>query len=112
MTQVVMTKQVRSRRRRSRRARARKIGLNLLGLLVALVTLFPIFYMLSTSFKPSSEIETLNPHLLPSHPTLGNFSAVMSGQASGFGGEASLRSIASGNETGLASNSLMTASPV
>jgi N,N'-diacetylchitobiose transport system permease protein len=84
MTQVVMTKQVRSRRRRSRRARARKIGLNLLGLLVALVTLFPIFYMLSTSFKPSSEIETLNPHLLPSHPTLGNYRAVLDGTAAGL----------------------------
>jgi N,N'-diacetylchitobiose transport system permease protein len=79
-----MTKQVRSRRRRSRRARARKIGLNLLGLLVALVTLFPIFYMLSTSFKPSSEIETLNPHLLPSHPTLGNYRAVLDGTAAGL----------------------------
>ena len=28
---------------------------------------------------------SLTPHLLPAHPTLGNFSAVMSGQASGIG---------------------------
>jgi N,N'-diacetylchitobiose transport system permease protein len=41
--------------------------------------------MISTAFKPSQEIYSLTPHLLPAHPTLGNFSAVMSGQASGIG---------------------------
>jgi ABC-type glycerol-3-phosphate transport system permease component len=65
--------------------RTRKIGLNGLGLLVALVTLFPIFWMVSTAFKPSQEIYSLTPSLLPSHPTLGNFSQVISGQASGIG---------------------------
>jgi N,N'-diacetylchitobiose transport system permease protein len=84
VTQLAISKQVRSPRRRSRRALARKIGLNLLGLLVALVTLFPIFYMVSTSFKSSSEIETLTPHLLPSHPTLGNYRAVLDGSAAGI----------------------------
>ena len=84
MTQLAITKKARSPRRRSGRVRARKIGLNLLGLLVALVTLFPIFYMVSTSFKPSSEIETLTPHLLPSHPTLANYRSVLNGQAAGI----------------------------
>jgi N,N'-diacetylchitobiose transport system permease protein len=65
--------------------RARKIGLNALGVLVALVTLFPIFWMVSTAFKPSQEIYSLTPSLLPTHPTLGNFSQVISGQASGIG---------------------------
>jgi ABC-type glycerol-3-phosphate transport system permease component len=55
------------------------------GLLVALLTLFPIFWMISTAFKPSQEIYSLTPHLLPAHPTLGNFSQVMSGRASGIG---------------------------
>jgi ABC-type glycerol-3-phosphate transport system permease component len=59
--------------------------LNGTGLLVALLTLFPIFWMISTAFKPSQEIYSLTPHLLPAHPTLGNFSQVMSGQASGIG---------------------------
>jgi len=59
--------------------------LNASGLLVALLTLFPIFWMISTAFKPSQEIYSLTPHLLPAHPTLGNFSQVMSGQASGIG---------------------------
>ena len=65
--------------------RARKIGLNALGVLVALVTLFPIFWMVSTAFKPSQEIYSLTPSLLPSHPTFGNFTQVISGQASGIG---------------------------
>jgi ABC-type glycerol-3-phosphate transport system permease component len=64
---------------------ARKIGVNGLGVLVALVTLFPIFWMVSTAFKPSQEIYSLTPSLLPAHPTLGNFSQVISGQASGIG---------------------------
>jgi N,N'-diacetylchitobiose transport system permease protein len=65
--------------------RVRKIGLNGLGVLIALVTLFPIFWMVSTAFKPSQEIYSLSPSLLPAHPTLGNFSQVVSGQASGIG---------------------------
>jgi N,N'-diacetylchitobiose transport system permease protein len=69
-----------------RKARqARKIGLNGLGVLVALVTLFPIFWMVSTAFKPSQEIYSLTPSLLPAHPTFGNFTQVISGQASGIG---------------------------
>ena len=54
-------------------------------MLVALVTLFPIAWMVSTAFKPSQEIFSLTPHLTPVHPTLGNFSSVISGQASGIG---------------------------
>ena len=54
-------------------------------MLVALVTLFPIAWMVSTAFKPSQEIFSLTPHLTPVHPTLGNFYQVISGQASGIG---------------------------
>ena len=73
-------------RTRARTARkTKRFGLNTLGVLVALLTLFPIFWMVSTAFKSSQEIYSLTPRLLPSHPTLGNFSAVMSGQASGIG---------------------------
>jgi N,N'-diacetylchitobiose transport system permease protein len=86
VTPLALTRPGRSYRRpaRGRKLRARRIGLNLLGLVVALITLFPIFYMVSTSFKPSSEIETLNPHLLPSHPTLANYRAVLNGSAAGI----------------------------
>jgi N,N'-diacetylchitobiose transport system permease protein len=65
--------------------RTKQISLNGFGLLIALVTLFPIFWMVSTAFKPSQEIYSLTPSLLPTHPTFGNFSQVISGQASGIG---------------------------
>jgi N,N'-diacetylchitobiose transport system permease protein len=71
----------RGRARTARRLRA--AGVNGLGVLVALVTLFPIFWMISTAFKPTQEIFSLTPHLLPTHPTLGNFRQVISGQAAG-----------------------------
>jgi N,N'-diacetylchitobiose transport system permease protein len=64
--------------------RARRVGLNLLGLLVALVTLFPILYMVSTAFKPATEIYSLTPHLVPAHPTLGNFRRVLNGSVIGY----------------------------
>ena len=73
--------------RTSRRAsrRTRKFALNGVGVIVALVTLFPIFWMVSTAFKPSGELFSLTPHPIPLHPTLGNFSNVMNGHAAGLG---------------------------
>jgi N,N'-diacetylchitobiose transport system permease protein len=65
--------------------RAKAVALNGTGVLVALVTVFPILWMAATAFKPSQEIYSLTPSLLPAHPTLGNFSAVISGQVSGIG---------------------------
>lgn len=62
---------------------AKSVSLNGLGLLIALVTLFPIFWMVSTAFKPSQEIYSLTPSLLPAHPTVGNFDQVISGQVTG-----------------------------
>jgi len=72
--------------RRARGARkARRIALNGAGVLVALLTLFPILWMVSTAFKPAQEIFSLTPHPLPEHPTLGNFRAVLNGGAAGSG---------------------------
>jgi N,N'-diacetylchitobiose transport system permease protein len=65
--------------------RSKTISLNGLALLIGLVTLFPIVWMVATAFKPSQEIYSLTPSLLPAHPTFGNFSTVISGQASGIG---------------------------
>jgi N,N'-diacetylchitobiose transport system permease protein len=65
--------------------RVKSFSVNGTGVLVALVTLFPIAWMVSTAFKPSHEIFSLTPALTPSHPTLHNFSEVVSGQASGIG---------------------------
>ena len=63
----------------------RKVAVNAAGLIVALLVLFPIFWMVSTAFKPATEIYSLTPHPLPAHPTLGNFNQVINGQAAGMG---------------------------
>jgi N,N'-diacetylchitobiose transport system permease protein len=72
-----------ARYRATRRAGA--AGRNGIALLIGLLTLFPIFWMVSTAFKPSQEIYSLTPSFLPAHPTLGNFSRVIGGQAAGIG---------------------------
>jgi N,N'-diacetylchitobiose transport system permease protein len=70
-------------RRRFGRA-SRKAALNLAGLLVALFALFPVLWMISTAFKPPSEILSLTPHPVPLHPTLANFRNVFSGSVIGM----------------------------
>ena len=59
--------------------RARRALLNLAGLLVALVTLFPVLWMISAAFKPPTELFSLTPHPIPLHPTLDNFRHVIDG---------------------------------
>ncbi|MGH3171597.1 MAG: carbohydrate ABC transporter permease [Trebonia sp.] len=64
--------------------KSRRVVLNVVAVIVALVTLFPIFYMISTSFKPPTEIFSLTPHLLPEHPTWANYIAVINGSVIGM----------------------------
>jgi len=64
--------------------RFRKVALNATGVAVAVVTLFPIFWMLSTAFKPATEIYSLTPRPLPSHPTWANFADVLNGSVIGM----------------------------
>jgi N,N'-diacetylchitobiose transport system permease protein len=61
----------------------RRSLLNLAGLLVALFALFPVLWMISTAFKPSTEIYSLTPHPIPLHPTLSNFRVVIDGSVIG-----------------------------
>lgn len=61
-------------RRRSRRTRARRWGVDALGILVFLVMIFPVYWMVSTAFKPGSDIFANTPVWFPTHPTLSNFS--------------------------------------
>ncbi|HXP54368.1 MAG TPA: carbohydrate ABC transporter permease, partial [Streptosporangiaceae bacterium] len=75
----------RSRPRRRATKKTKRFALNGIGVIVALVTLFPILWMISSAFKPTSELFSLTPHPVPLHPTLGNFSEVMSGKAGGLG---------------------------
>jgi N,N'-diacetylchitobiose transport system permease protein len=64
--------------------RSRTVTFNTLGVLVAVVTLFPIFWMLSTAFKPATEIYSLTPQPLPLHPTWANFRNVLDGSVIGM----------------------------
>jgi N,N'-diacetylchitobiose transport system permease protein len=69
---------------RVRTKRVRAFARNGVALVVALVTLFPIFWMLSTAFKPPTEIYSLTPHPLPAHPTWANFANVINGSVIGM----------------------------
>ena len=42
-------------------------------MLVFIVMVFPVFWMISTAFKPDDEIVSLNPTWVPLHPTLAHF---------------------------------------
>jgi ABC-type glycerol-3-phosphate transport system permease component len=57
----------------SRRRAARATALYAGAVLLLVVGAFPLFWMLSTSLKPSAEIFATPPRLVPAHPTLENF---------------------------------------
>jgi N,N'-diacetylchitobiose transport system permease protein len=63
-----------SRRRFRRRRVASRVGLNLVALLVFAVMVFPVYWMVSTAFKPAGDILTFSPKLFPTSATLENFS--------------------------------------
>jgi ABC-type glycerol-3-phosphate transport system permease component len=79
-----MTRRMTRRVTRRWTRKTRKAALNTVAVIVALVTLFPIFYMVSTSFKPPAEIFSLTPHLLPEHPTWSNYVQVINGSVIGI----------------------------
>jgi N,N'-diacetylchitobiose transport system permease protein len=53
--------------------KASRIGWNALGLLVFGVIAFPVFWMISTAFKPGVDIISYTPTWIPLHPTLLHF---------------------------------------
>ena len=53
--------------------RARRTGWNAVGIAVFVVSVFPVFWMISTAFKSDDEINALNPTWIPTHPTLQHF---------------------------------------
>ena len=59
--------------RRRRRRRAGKVAWNVVGLAVFAVMVFPVFWMVSTAFKPDVEITSLTPTWLTTSPTLDHF---------------------------------------
>jgi multiple sugar transport system permease protein len=63
-------------RRRQRRQRTRRIGRHLALLAWTGFIAFPIFWMISTSFKDSGEWVAWPPHWLPHQPTLYNYAQI------------------------------------
>ena len=57
-----------------RHKKLRRVGVNLLGVLVFLIVIFPVYWMVNTAFKPGNDILTLTPQFFPRNPTLINFS--------------------------------------
>ena len=55
------------------RRRLRGFGLNVLGVFVLLVMVFPVYWMVSTAFKQPFEILNFTPEFFPSPATLSNF---------------------------------------
>ena len=55
----------------------KRAGWNALGLAVFVVMVFPVFWMISTAFKPDEQIISLTPTWIPLHPTLGHFRAAL-----------------------------------
>jgi N,N'-diacetylchitobiose transport system permease protein len=62
------------RPRRSRRKLAGRIGANATALVVFAVMVFPVYWMVSTAFKPGKDILAYTPTWFPVHATLSNFS--------------------------------------
>jgi len=64
---------VRRKPKRTARRTARRVLLNLAGLVVFVVMIFPVYWMVVTAFKPGSEISSYTPKWIPDHPTLVHF---------------------------------------
>ena len=64
-------------RRRPRRRWVRRAGWNAVGLLLLVILVFPVYWMISTSFKPDAQINSLTPTWFPLHPTLSHYRAAM-----------------------------------
>jgi N,N'-diacetylchitobiose transport system permease protein len=63
--------------RRRSRSRARQTAWNVVGIAVFAVMVFPVFWMISTAFKPDDQIVSLDPTWVPLHPTLSHFRAAI-----------------------------------
>jgi N,N'-diacetylchitobiose transport system permease protein len=59
--------------RRERRRRLRRIAWNVVGLAVFAILVFPVFWMISTAFKPDAEIHSFAPTWFSTDPTLQHF---------------------------------------
>jgi N,N'-diacetylchitobiose transport system permease protein len=63
----------RRRRKRSPRKVAGRVAINLVGVVVFLLMIFPVYWMVITAFKPGIDIQSFTPKFFPSPATLRNF---------------------------------------
>ena len=66
-------------RRRARKRRTVRTGWNLVGLAVLVIMVFPVYWMISTAFKPDDEVNSLKPTWFPLGATLSHFRQAISG---------------------------------
>jgi N,N'-diacetylchitobiose transport system permease protein len=59
------------------RRRSRSLVWDAVGVVVFVVMVFPVFWMISTAFKPDDQIVSLTPTWVPLHPTLHHFRDAM-----------------------------------
>ncbi len=79
-TRTVATPQSRPRARRlhvAGRRRRRTWLWNAIAVVFSAVILFPVYWMIVTAFKPSNEVLTFHPNLVPIHATLSNFTSAI-----------------------------------
>lgn len=55
------------------------LPLTILSVAIALIVIFPIFWLILSSFKPSNELFTYPLHMFPSTPTLEHYVSVLEG---------------------------------
>jgi len=56
---------------------ANRLGWNVIGLALFVVMAFPVYWMVSSAFKPDSQIYSFTPTWFPTHPTLQHFSTAI-----------------------------------
>ncbi len=59
------------------RRRTGRLGWNVVGIVLFVLMVFPVFWMVSTSFKANPQIYGFNPTWFPRHPTLNHFEAAI-----------------------------------
>ncbi len=64
-------------RGRSRRRRLKRTVWNLVAIALLVVLVFPVYWMISTAFKPDDEINSLTPTWFSTEPTLSHFQDAM-----------------------------------
>jgi N,N'-diacetylchitobiose transport system permease protein len=55
------------------RSRSGTFFANAIGIVFAILMIFPVYWVLNTAFKPGNDVLQFTPTFLPSHPTFDNF---------------------------------------